>query len=353
MNKFYSLLFITVISFIAGAPQAFSITNGYVDLSQHDFTAKDDVDLTGEWKFKWQEDDLQFSLINYDDTGWSTIKVPSFWNSVTGNGQGYGWLRLKIKRNPSVPLALYLPGCLTSYELYVNEKLVMQNGVFSKDKKNAVPQRVPLFIKLPDDENLVIAWRISNFSDYHGGPDNSPRIGLYDKMSYKLSLIKFIDTLIIGAIMSLFIYYLILWTSLKKVKVHLLFSLLCLFIALRILAANYYFESIFDFKSTVLFEIRAKIEYLIGFIGWALIPIIIHILYHYKINNFYTKFIRNGTIVYSIFVLFTSVSIYSRYMYFYQAFLILSGCWNLVTLTVATIKREKYATILLIGFSFF
>jgi len=163
--------------------------NGVLDLTNWDFEQDGPLDLKGEWKFKWMEDEPEFTNPDYNDSKWDLIKAPGYWDKKVKTGQGYGWYRLKVKL-PKLKgsdnyqhLGLYLEKVHTAYQLYINGQLVMKNGRAGNAKEQSQPQLLPLIKQIPGtihNGQMVIALKIANFHHRSGGMNTGLRLGYFD-----------------------------------------------------------------------------------------------------------------------------------------------------------------------------
>ena len=77
------------------------IKNGVLDLSNWDFHKAGTIELTGEWKFYWNELVTYEDLLNNSKEITGIIKVPGIWNGYKVDneelkGQGYATYGLRI-----------------------------------------------------------------------------------------------------------------------------------------------------------------------------------------------------------------------------------------------------------------
>ncbi|MBN2442759.1 MAG: hypothetical protein JXJ04_15490, partial [Spirochaetales bacterium] len=158
-----------------------AVKNGFIDISDWSFEENGSIELKGEWKFVFNDDNIAFAGIDYNDFDWDLFNVPEHWNSKTGKSFGYCWLRLKIRNNKNERLGLYLLNANSAYILFINNVLAMKNGISGNTRIESVPQNIPEYIELPNTEYIFISWKISNFNDVNGGPRFSPIINTIEK----------------------------------------------------------------------------------------------------------------------------------------------------------------------------
>ena len=180
------------------------------------------MDLTGNWRFH-TGDDPRWSSPSFDDSSWSLLRSDESWGSQAVSQSGLAWYRFQIVMpGPSASLALYVPGLLTSYQVFVNGRLIGQFGEMPPYPK-AMEERRRIF-PLPADliasgQPLVFAIRVWSPSS-GGGPDGMLRFGdlkflshwnsLEDKQAYWMdSSSNFLLVLqLIGGLCGLTLYFL-------------------------------------------------------------------------------------------------------------------------------------------------
>ena len=161
---------------------------GVIDLTQWVFKTDGRVHIDGEWEFYWERllspEDFKTPVLP-DRTGF--FDVPGYWNgyAVKGKplkGDGFATFRLNARINPGQDrpgqgrMAVRIDSQATSYRLWVNGRLISENGVIGTDRDSAVPQYLVRISDIdPAGQNLEFVLQVSNFSLYKGGPnDPSP-----------------------------------------------------------------------------------------------------------------------------------------------------------------------------------
>lgn len=161
------------------------VSNSLIAESKNDTSNSGEklIDLRGEWKFSigdnesWKESD-------FNDSGWSRIRVPSAWEDQGYHGyDGYGWYRKtfrgEILKNAN-DVFFRADHIDDTDEVYLNGKLIGKSGLFPphyitayyEDRNYFIP---PSYINY-DGEN-VISVRV--FDAQLSGGILSDRIGIY------------------------------------------------------------------------------------------------------------------------------------------------------------------------------
>ena len=115
------------------------VEHGYIDLSEWDFINDGTVTIEGEWDFYWD------TLISPNNFPVSIEPLypyfPSLWSDIEINEEslsnfGYATYRARIIIGKTEHLlALKLPDYYTSYKLWLNGKILSENGKVGTTKK--------------------------------------------------------------------------------------------------------------------------------------------------------------------------------------------------------------------------
>lgn len=147
---------------------SYPIADGFLNLSEENLEKKA-VQLNGVWKF--YEGTLE-------DTGSQTadsIEVPGSWRGKLINGKkldkhGIGVYELRVKLPSPGEYCMELNYVSSAYELYINDKKIVDNGKIGSDKDSEISSWAPRFVYFHADQNdLVIKIKVSNFHCNNGG----------------------------------------------------------------------------------------------------------------------------------------------------------------------------------------
>ncbi|MBW1800391.1 MAG: hypothetical protein JRJ85_06630 [Deltaproteobacteria bacterium] len=145
---------------------------GFLDLTQWSLETNGIVHLDGEWEFYWNRllfpDDFK-TPVRPEKTGF--FAIPGFWNGDEADGEilkgeGYATFRLKVMLKPDQgTLAVRLENQATSYRLWVNNELILWNGVVGTDRDAAKPQYLVRISDIDQERHdLEFILQVSNFS---------------------------------------------------------------------------------------------------------------------------------------------------------------------------------------------
>ena len=164
--------------------------HGVIDLSVVDLLNSDPVRLDGEWEFYWKQ------LLTPDDfrgvnppVASVYLAFPAAWNGVRLKGEklggaGYATFRLRILAGGKPrELALHLVDLNSAYRLWVNGKLLVENGVVGTDGSEETPN---LSIRQPRlslvDQPVELVLQLSNHQYREGGVISAIELGRADKL---------------------------------------------------------------------------------------------------------------------------------------------------------------------------
>lgn len=154
-----------------------TVLKGVIDLRK---TASDNftVKLNGEWEFYWKKlfkpDDFNNDIrIKPDLFG----TVPSYWTSYRSEtlkitSMGFATYRLLILLPPGYrnSLGFNLPVFDSSYEIYVDGKLMGKNGTPGKTESETVPGYERVFFRFnPASDSVQVILNVANFHHRRGG----------------------------------------------------------------------------------------------------------------------------------------------------------------------------------------
>ncbi len=253
---------------IAAPPKA---KKGLLDIHTLDLS-RNRVPLSGAWAFF--DNQLVTPTQAFDQSHPRYIEFPQTWNKVrpSGSGTGYATYALKVLASPDEKsLAMEFPQIYSSYTLWVNEKIVAQNGRVGTTVSEVVPQWMPQTVSFSNPgDTMRIALQIANFQHHTGGSKDpiylasSELLQLQRSTSVTATIVESIVLTLLG------VGFLLTYLFTEKKAVILYFALLCFTWALRAGFSNMYvfisFMPDFDWNTMI------RIEYITLFLTmtWAI-----------------------------------------------------------------------------------
>lgn len=234
------------------------IQNAVLNLSEYNFEKDQIINLNGQWEFFWNKQ-LKYNdfMSGYVDKG-LIVQAPSAWNEyVYENNKlpsfGFGTYRLKvIGIEAGTKLSFRISDEATAYSLYIDDMLLMSNGVAGTSKSNTIPEIKSLKVDFESpSKEFNIILHISNFNRERGGMCAPIIFGNQNKIEKLDNTIIYKDLLLIGALIVILIYYFIFYIINNKEKVYLYFFILCFLSLIRVpIYGNHFFGLIFHFLNS-------------------------------------------------------------------------------------------------------
>lgn len=328
-----------------------ALLNGRIDLKDLDLSQTGTIILDGQWDFKWMAGQQEINNPGFMDSRWDSINLPGYWNSLTGESFGHGWIRVRLENFSGKDKGLYIPVCLTSYTLYINGEKYYSVGNPGEARRGSTPGSQPKIILLPDDTSITIMLFISNYYDVYGGLNFSPVIGTMEDL-YKLHSFKdFRDNFITGIIFMMFIFHLALWFIRRKEKGALFFSFFCLNAIMRIWLLDRYVTRFFP--SGFMYIIQNKLEYLTIPISCLTYILFYNTLFKKTSNKIVDRVLLGWSLTVSGIILIFPSWIYTRFIYFYQLLLVAAGIYLMICTIIGVYKKMFGARLLLVTYLIF
>ncbi|MGQ8874738.1 ATP-binding protein [Paenibacillus sp. TSA_86.1] len=341
---------------------------GYMDLTHWDTEQEGIIRLDGEWAFRWGS----FEKPNSDGTnpnGGSEnqtttecvgcnagfISVPGLWNAHSGqlqdfSSEGYATYRLSIQTADLDGIyGLYIKSIHSSYRLYINGELLSTVGTPGVSADTTVARYGnPLLLFHYEGTTLEVVIQVANYAFQTGGIDKSILFGTEKQMValWQQGLAR--NLFLFGSIFTIAIYHLVLYALRRDNKSPLYFSLFCFMMAIRTLFVNERF--ILILYPEMSYEWFAKVSYLTAYLSLPFLVQYFYSLYPAYFAGRIIRLVNRTCLLLSSLIFLTPVKIYHHTLLFFQTFILLVLIYVLISLVVATIRREQGTVLLLIAF---
>ncbi|MES2976241.1 MAG: 7TM diverse intracellular signaling domain-containing protein [Pseudomonadota bacterium] len=218
------------------APQARAL-NGVLDLRGQNLDKRPPTELAGEWSFAWNRFIDPQQAPSPDAAPPAYAEVPGSWTSITAGGKapgsdGHASYSLQVLCDPGQRLSLLVPTERTAHRLYVNGRLVAQQGAPGPSAPTAwgaVRRRAEVTPAFACPLNIVM--HLSSYEHRAGGFVRSlvaaPERQIVALREQRLSL----DTGLLGSFLVLGLIPILFFAARPKDKTPLLFGLFCFSIA--------------------------------------------------------------------------------------------------------------------------
>lgn len=332
--------------------------NGVLDLRNWDFSKNGNVSLDGQWEFYWQQlkppEDFLYettavpnNYITVPSPSWSVYKE----NNVPVNAHGYATYRLQIllpKNSEGKPLALKLKDVATAYRLYVDDVLLVSVGEVGTSATTSKPRyQTPLRTFFPRSEKINIVVHVSNFHYAKSGLWESFRIG---KEAYidreKFSAYAY-DLFLLGVLIIMFFYHLGLFFLRKKEISYLVFALFTFVFAIRVMTRGEIFLSLVF--PNIPFAWEVKTEYLSFYFAILLFYWFLYFAFRGSFRSWMLKTITAIVAGFSLVVLFTAPSFFTKTINYFQLFSLVSFSIMLYGIYKAIRSKKLGATTIFVG----
>ncbi|TGL64313.1 sensor histidine kinase [Leptospira sarikeiensis] len=307
------------------------------------------VSLDGDWEFT----DGLAEPENFTKEGF--IPVPGAWNKFSNNGkthggQGAGTYKLKILLDKPVKNLAFLVGDIsTAFKLYLNGKLLIENGKVGKTKEEMFPSyKHPIVLINEESKELNITLQISNFYHVTGGLRKSIRIGqtlpIFEAKKRQVAL----GWVVFGATFFMGLYHLILFLMRRVDKSALWFGLFCIDLSLR----GFFTGSVFIYEITPdsFWIFLHKLDILTFVLALPLFSVFLKAVFpEEKFHQFFNKGFFAVSSVFFIVVLFLPSSEYMYYIKFFQWFVGSAIFYFFALIVVTIVKRREGAILFSLG----
>jgi len=308
-----------------------SAVKGVIDLRE---TANDNftVKLNGEWEFYWRK------LLKPDDFhNDNSIKpdlfgtVPSYWTSYQSDSKkitsmGFATYRLIILLPPGYrnSLGFNLPVFDSSYEIYVDGKLMGGNGTPGKTEAETVPGYERVFFRfIPASDSVQVIINVSNFHHRRGGFWLPVKTGTFSEVQNRYASGWARDWATISFLIGFSFFFFFFFIIYTKDSLMGFFSLATTGLALRpLFTSNFLIHNIM--KMSWVWIVRWEyLDLYIVLTGWFWFAVILYPTRHFRIITWIITLIFS---IASLLTLFLPVRIFS-YMTFiiYPLLIILIG----------------------------
>ncbi|MCB1189058.1 MAG: SpoIIE family protein phosphatase [Leptospiraceae bacterium] len=324
--------------------------NGTIDLRNWNFEKDGMVSLKGNWEFYWKEFLEESYFQTNTDKKKDLIKLPKAWNefkigqSAIGN-EGYATYHLNMFIKNGERLALRLGRVNSSFSLYVNGKLLEQQGKIGKNLETSIPYYKPTMIMLPDSigENVSIIIHVANFHNIYGGLRNPILLGTVKQIQSKRDWGLFIDVFLTGCfiIMGLYHFSLYLFRPVHKNRPALYFGIFCLLLAVRaLLTGEDYFYQLIPSMNWVM---GRKLELLTFYVGTPVFILFVFSIFPEEENQILSKLVLYPSFLLSIFVIVSPSTMFMESLTYMHVVLFIACVYGLYSLAKAILKKRKGA----------
>ena len=199
-------------------PQAYG---GVLNLSG--WNQKSAFEAIGQWEFYWDrlldDAEIKSGKENFDfaDTldGWNYYDVDG---GLPAAGKATYHLHV-TGAVPGTEYGVYIQNEASAYRLYIDDKLIAENGSFGDSEKAPMSEYSPQLANFESDsESFDIILQISNNAYAVGGMWKPVMFGTYQDVSFINNMISFTGNFFTGGLIVICLFFLIFFTAEKRSK---------------------------------------------------------------------------------------------------------------------------------------
>lgn len=326
--------------------------NGVIDLNQVEAT-RALLAAEGEWLFvpdRFVQPE-EVSQLSPDEV--LRTRVPGAWTD-NREGQsvpplGYGSYILTVEnlppRNGNWDFAIEIPAASTAYRLFLNGQMILKNGQVGRGAEKSRPSgknQLATISVSPETKKIEILLHLSNYEDLSGGLWITPLLGEGSAIRQSIRWRIGLDFFLFGSLFIMGIYHLVLYFSRRRDITLLLFSTICVVLALRSLTTGERF--LYEYSWAVVH----RLEYLTFYASVGLFPLYFQRLYP---GDYYRPVTVSLAALSAIFVLSLLLpsAYYTRGLVPFQGLTLLIGLYGMGGMFLALWRRRDHAWLFAAG----
>jgi len=317
------------------------IVNGVYDLRMNNFETP--VELNGKWEFYWGQllapDEIMLSRKEY-------CEFPSLWNDqVIGNDTlsniGFATYRLKVVLPADArSYALLMQDTYCAYRLYVNGKIVAENGGVAEKREDYSPQWLPGTFLLDDiSGSLDLVLQIANFDHSKGGAMEPILLGEKQQILEIYNLQRFYDISLTLFFLFLALFFLFRYVYFSLGAASLYFSLFCFAYSYRIIGTGLYV--LHAFIPGIPWKLAVHLEYLTLFVSPYFFAKYLFSLYPEETKKWAVNVIGLAALVFSLLTILTPILFFTQLILPFFIFLVIAFFYAFMIFTQAAFNRRK------------
>jgi len=296
----------------------------------------------------WSDEEILGNLVQEEP---SSIQFPSSWGSK--EQIAYGTYHFSISGlTPGKSYGFHMMDAFTSFELEVDNEVILSNGVVGTQKSESIPESNPgigLFVAKNSTIDVVI--RVSNYASHLTGIWQKTVFGLTEIIvKYEEKLLQR-DLIVIASLWMMALYHWILYVIMRKEKTILYFSVFILMVLIKS-----YFSGI-----QLGFEWYVPIPYIVGMrIAYIVIPFMaisfiafVKACFPEEVPENFIQLNRVISGIEIIVITFFPQKFFQGIFFVYQFYLIFVFISIMYFGIKSLIHRRQGSKIYLIGFAFF
>ena len=324
--------------------------HGTLDLRYTDLSSQF-ISLNGEWNFYWQQ------LLQPGNTTAARqehIQYPQLWKEVHKQhpaivSQGYGTYDLTILLPAKhAPLAIQVPPAFCSYSLFVNNRLVAENGKPAATMADAVPAWTTEIIPLGDArDTLHLVMQVANYWHSKGGIAKAITLGDRRQLILTYRRNNALGLILAGCLFMGGLFFWGLSVFGRNDKIIFYFSMFCMVTSYRMIGTEpYVLHTIFPRLS---WFIGIRLEYVTLVLGVALFSQYTRMLYPKDTRQVLMKAVIYLCLIYGAIIVFMPPLIFTSLLNYFLVVMFLYIAYALYIYVQAVIHKRNGAVYALLS----
>lgn len=330
------IIFFLLISI--GQASASEVIGGAVYINQN---LAEPIALDGTWKFFWKEH-INPQVHAGALKGGENLNFLTDWRHLPQkrlDRHGFGYASYYLEINSPTKrsdLGIYIPHFYNNYRLYLNGKLLAQNGEPAQQEQKSTPfwSNTLKPIVLQQGENTLVV-HVSNFEHHRGGASAPIKLGPYTGLQSKSTLANSLLLVVAGAFLISAIFALTLFNFQRKEYSFLFFGLFAVFYTYRVLSTNSYLLQ--EFFPNFNWFVSIRLEYISYFLSAISFTYFYRHLIEPRVPHWLYHTVAGVSAVLLLSTAF-SAQVFTSVLDYYQAFLALSfftiGLFHVIRLKI-------------------
>ncbi|MBI9099404.1 MAG: hypothetical protein JEY91_13050 [Spirochaetaceae bacterium] len=347
MKIYLTLLFLFFLCFTSWAQ---TLQEGILDARSYDFEKSGMLSLEGNVRFYWNEHVSPLDAFSRED---NFLTMPGHWEFHSDGkypGIGIGTYAFQILLPPSdEPWFLYVGDVSSSYNLFINGKLIHSQGKISQQKENGIPWVEPQYLFLGHQEELLeIVIQVSNFYHREGGIWYLWYLGSESIAEEWYRKTFSLDLIIIGFLTSIGLVFTLI-SLLNRNYSSLFFGLFCLVLAIRTGLTNN--RELYDSLQMISWPFLHRLEYICMYSAFLFFTQFTCVLF-----SFIPSFFRKISLFIALFfigTLFLPIKIYTGFLIVFHITTVLIALTIVISLIRHFREDRKRISFFLMAFLLF
>lgn len=309
------------------------------------------IDLSSETALIFSREDWAFyknQLYTPQDFITGNIKTSNPFKKQDEFQTQFGTYRMILKLPEMVTYGICMSSLDYSQRVFINGTEQEAVGTVGDIKEKTIPKsKYTIFYFTPQTDRTELILQYANFNHRSGGFKYPIYVSRYNNITHKnqASILK--SCIIIGCMLTIFIFYLGMHLFFGRKKYFLYFALCCLSVGIRELLVGEKPVSILF--SNINWYVSIRIEYLSLICAYMLFFAFVNSLFPGLLHKYLIRFALLISGIYTIIVIVAQPVIYSRLLLYFQIMMIAGGVYVFVKLgqSLKNIKMEN--TMIFIG----